>query len=208
MLSCIVAVYRDWGIGADGTQPVALHADRRRFAQLTRGAAVIVGRRTLADFPGGRPLKGRVNIVLSRRGIAADGIVPARSVEEAVRAAAEHDKAFVIGGASVYRVMLPYCDEVYVTKVDAQPVSDSFFPDLDADPAWTVAEAEEPAQEDGISYRFLRYVRQPAEAGPDMQESDKAEPEPQQPEKEEPRQPAEAEPEPQQPEEKETDRAD
>ena len=65
MLEAIVAVYSDWGIGANGTQPVVVKADRRHFREVTGGSAVIVGRRTLADFPGGRPLKGRENIVLN-----------------------------------------------------------------------------------------------------------------------------------------------
>ena len=72
-MDAIVAVYSDWGIGADGTQPVVLKADRQRFVELTRGRTVIVGRKTLADFPGGRPLKGRRNIVLTRQNAAIDG---------------------------------------------------------------------------------------------------------------------------------------
>ena len=72
-MDAIVAVYSDWGIGADGTQPVILKADRQHFVELTRGRTVIVGRRTLADFPGGRPLKGRRNIVLTRQSAAIDG---------------------------------------------------------------------------------------------------------------------------------------
>ena len=65
-MDLIVAVYDDWGIGKDGTQPVALSADRKFFRETTRGATVIVGRKTLADFPGGKPLPNRVNIVEDR----------------------------------------------------------------------------------------------------------------------------------------------
>ena len=72
-MDAIVAVYADWGIGAKGTQPLVIPADRRRFRELTMGAAVIVGRRTLEDFPGGRPLPGRENLVLSRRNITIEG---------------------------------------------------------------------------------------------------------------------------------------
>ena len=64
-MEAIVAVYSDWGIGRNGTQPVVLKADRAHFRNLTAGAAVIVGRRTLGDFPGGKPLKGRYNIVVT-----------------------------------------------------------------------------------------------------------------------------------------------
>ena len=65
-MDAIVAVYQDWGIGANGTQPVTLSADRRYFREKTQGAWVIVGRKTLADFPGGRPLPNRTTVVLSR----------------------------------------------------------------------------------------------------------------------------------------------
>ena len=65
-MELIVAVYDDWGIGRDGTQPIALTADRKFFRETTRGAMVIVGRRTIADFPGQKPLPGRVNVALSR----------------------------------------------------------------------------------------------------------------------------------------------
>ena len=64
-MQAIVAVYSDWGIGAKGTQPLVIPADRKRFRALTDGAAVIVGRKTMEDFPGGRPLKGRHNIVIN-----------------------------------------------------------------------------------------------------------------------------------------------
>ena len=82
-MDAIVAVYSDWGIGADGTQPVVLKADRAHFVALTKGRTVIVGRRTLADFPGGRPLKNRRNIVITRQNITIDGAETAHSAAEA-----------------------------------------------------------------------------------------------------------------------------
>lgn len=158
MMEAIVAVYADWGIGADGTQPVTLRADRRRFREVTEGASVIVGRRTLADFPGGKPLKNRKNIVLTRQETDIPGAVVAHSPEEAARSAAG-GRCFVIGGASVYAQMLPYIDRVYVTKIGLAPASDSFFPNLDEDPAWTCTDAGEPLSEDGIGFRFCVYER-------------------------------------------------
>lgn len=157
MIGAVVAVYADWGIGANGTQPVALKADRRHFREITDGAAVIVGRRTLADFPGGRPLKGRRSIVLTRQELVIPGAEVVHSPEAALRAAGE--RCLVIGGASVYRQMLPYIDRVYVTKLDVTPVSDSFFPNLDTDPDFLCTEAGLPQLEDGISYRFQIYDR-------------------------------------------------
>lgn len=158
-LEAIVAVYGDWGIGADGTQPVTVSADRKHFRDLTMGAAVIVGRRTLADFPGGRPLKGRTNIVLSRTAEPVEGAVMARSAAEALEKAAEYPRALCIGGASVYKELFPHFTRVNVTKLDVTPHSDAFFPDLDTDPAWRIAEESEEQEENGVRYRFLVYER-------------------------------------------------
>ena len=100
-MDAIVAVYSDWGIGDGGTQPVVLKADRVHFRQVTDGNAVIVGRKTLSDFPGGRPLKNRYNIVVTRQDIQIEGAQVVHSTEEALTAAAEHPRCLVIGGASV-----------------------------------------------------------------------------------------------------------
>ena len=158
-MDAVVAVYADWGIGCGGTQPVALRADRRHFRELTDGAAVIVGRKTLGDFPGGKPLKNRHNIVLTRSSIDIPGAEVVHAPEEAAAAGSAHERCFVIGGASVYHAMLPGIDRVFVTKLEAAPVSDSFFPDLDADPAWHCTETGPRCEEDGIGYRFCTYER-------------------------------------------------
>ena len=158
-MDVIVAVYADWGIGAGGTQPVVLHADRKHFRELTDSAAVIVGRKTLADFPGGKPLKGRHNIVLSSTAPRVEGAELVRTVEEAVAAAGKRERCFVIGGASVYRQLLPYADRAFVTQIDRTPPSDSYFPDLDADPAWTRTETGPWQEEDGVRFRFCTYER-------------------------------------------------
>lgn len=158
-MDAIVAVYSDWGIGCGGTQPVTLLADRRRFREVTEGAAVIVGRKTLDDFPGGRPLKNRVNIVLTRRDIELEGAVTVHSAEEALAEAARYPRALVIGGESVYRQLLPHVGRVYVTKIDAAPHSDSFFPNLDAAADWRLADPGEELEEDGVRFRFAVYER-------------------------------------------------
>lgn len=158
-MDAIVAVYSDWGIGARGTQPVVLPEDRKHFAALTAGAAVIVGRRTMEDFPGGRPLRGRTNLVLTRRAEPIDGAVTVRTPEEAAALAGRYERVFVIGGESVFRQMLPHIDRVFVTKIALRPHSDSFFPDLDALPDWRCADAGEPLESGGIGYRFCTYER-------------------------------------------------
>lgn len=158
-MELIVAVYEDWGIGRDGTQPVALGADRKFFRETTRGATVIVGRKTLADFPGGKPLPGRRNLVLSRSDPEIPGAQVVHSPQEAVGACREDPRVFVIGGGSVYRQMLPFCQRAYVTKVGAKPESDTFFPDLDADSGWRLAQVLLEGEENGIPYRMCLYER-------------------------------------------------
>ena len=158
-MELIVAVYDDWGIGRDGTQPIALSADRKFFRQTTKGAMVIVGRKTLSDFPGGKPLPNRVNVVLTRGNVDIEGVVVCHSPEEAAELAATAERAMVIGGGSIYRQMLPMCDTAYITKVHATPVSDTFFHNLDEDPAWKLEEVLLSGEENGIAYEMCLYKR-------------------------------------------------
>lgn len=158
-MDAIVAVYSDWGIGDGGTQPVVLKADRRHFRSLTDGSAVIVGRKTLADFPGGKPLANRFNIVVSRQGINVDGALVVHSTGEALDAAEDFEQCFVIGGASVYMQFFNYLERVYVTKIDIEPQSDSFFPNLDRNPEWECVAQEPWEEENGIRYCFCTYEK-------------------------------------------------
>ena len=158
-MELIVAVYDDWGIGKDGTQPVALKADRKFFRETTRGAMVIVGRRTIDDFPGKQPLPGRVNVALTRTVTDIPGFTVCTSPEEAAELAKAAERAMVIGGGSIYRQMLAYCDTAYVTKVHAQPESDTFFPNLDEDPLWYLSEVLQSGEEDGIGYEMCLYKK-------------------------------------------------
>lgn len=158
-MEAIVAVYEHWGIGCCGTQPVVVSEDRKHFRNVTAGAAVIVGRRTLADFPGGKPLKNRINIVLTKQDIEIEGAIVVHSVEEALREAAKTERCLCIGGESIYRQMFPYIDKVHVTKIEACPDSDAYFPDLDTDEAWRVADSGEEKEENGLRYRFMVYER-------------------------------------------------
>ena len=158
-MELIVAVYDDWGIGKDGTQPIALAADRKFFRENTRGAMVIAGRKTVGDFPGGKPLPGRVNVVLTRSAQEIPGFTVCHSPEEAVQLAKTAERATVIGGGSVYRQMLPLCTKAYVTKVHCTPVSDTYFPNLDEDQAWEMTKVIQSGEEDGISYEMCLYER-------------------------------------------------
>ena len=158
-MEAIVAVFSDWGIGSEGTQQIVLRADRAHFRELTAGAAVIVGRRTMEDFPGGRPLKGRNNIVVTRQNLEIEGAELAHDTAEALELAKKYPRTLVIGGASIYRQFLPFVDTVHITKIDRAPASDSFFEDLDAAPGWALSDQTPWQEEDGVRYCFATYKR-------------------------------------------------
>ena len=158
-MDLIAAVYADWGLGCHGTQPLVIPADRRHFREITGTSAILVGRKTLEDFPGGKPLKNRVNIVLTHRDIAIDDAIVVHSLEEARRIAAEYDRCFVAGGASIYNALLADCERAYLTKIDACPESDVFLPNLDALPDWICTDAGELQHHGTIPYRFMTYER-------------------------------------------------
>ena len=158
-MELIVAVYDDWGICCCGTQPIALSADRKFFRETTRGAMVIAGRKTIGDFPGQKPLPGRVNVALTRTVQEIPGFTVCASAEAAVELAKTAQRCFVIGGGSVYRQMLPYCDAAYITKVHTTTDCDTYFPNLDEDAAWYLVEKLMGGEEDGIAYEMLLYRR-------------------------------------------------
>ena len=157
-MNLIVAVDQNWAIGKDGDQLVYLKEDLKRFRTLTSGHTVILGRKTLATFPGGRPLKNRRNLILSRNPqFQAEGAEVFSSVEELVKQA--DGDAFVMGGASVYEQLLPYCDTAYITKIHAGFPADTYFLNLDQSGEWGVSEESESLEQDGISYHYVTYSR-------------------------------------------------
>jgi len=159
----VVAVDKNWGIGNDGNLLFHISEDLKNFRRLTEGKTVILGRKTLATFPKGAPLKNRRNVILSRdESYSVEGAEVARSVEEAAELLKNEstDNVVVIGGESIYRQMLPLCDTAIVTKIDAEaPASDKFFPNLDEDENWYLAEESEVKEENGIKFKFCTYKR-------------------------------------------------
>lgn len=159
-MQLIVAVDQNWAIGYRGDQLFYIPDDLKRFKALTTGHPVLLGRKTLATFPGGKPLKGRENLILSRdRAFCPEGARVFRDLPSLLTAAPED--SFVIGGQSVYTALLPYCSTAYVTRVDAAFPADTFFPDLDAYPAWTVTETSDTMEYEGLRFRYLTYQRIP-----------------------------------------------
>ena len=162
-MNAIVAVCQDWGIGHEGSLLVRNREDMESFVRHTKGGTVIMGRNTLESFPGGRPLRDRRNIVLTRNpDYAPEGVEPVHSVAEAIEAVANEDPetVYVIGGASVYRQMLPHCERVFVTKNGCLRPADAFFPNLDEDPAWVIEDlSDEGETDEGIPFVFVTYRR-------------------------------------------------
>lgn len=157
-MKAIVAVDMNGGIGREGKLLYHISTDLKRFKALTMGHPVILGRKTLATFPGGKPLPGRRNLVLSRDpDFHPEGVEVFRDLPSLLEAAPED--SFVIGGESVYFRLLPYCDEVYMTCVLDAGEADAFFPQLNVDPAWTLAEVEKPMEEGDVAFQFKTYRR-------------------------------------------------
>ena len=157
-MNVIVAVDRNWAIGKDGDQLVYLSEDLKRFKALTMGHPVILGRKTLATFPGGRPLKGRRNLILSRDpAFAPEGGEVYRDLEELLSRAPED--AFVVGGGEVYRQLLNRCATAYVTRLEADFPADTWFPDLDARPDWSLLRREGPFRHQRLTYWYDTYRR-------------------------------------------------
>lgn len=158
-MNLIVAVDQNWAIGKGGDQLCYLKEDLKRFKELTLGHPVILGRKTLATFPGGRPLKGRRNLILSRNpGFAPPEAEVFSSLEELLAAAPQD--AFVIGGASVYQALLDRCDTACITRIEAAfPGADCWFPNLDERPEWKIAEEGPVLEEKGVRFRYVTYER-------------------------------------------------
>ena len=157
-MKLIAAVDEHWALGKGGDQLVYISQDLKRFKTLTTGHPVILGRKTMATFPGGRPLKGRRNLILSRNpDFAPEGAEVYPDLDSLLAQAPED--SCVIGGASVYQALLGKCDTAYITKIHKSYPADCWLPDLDVDPHWTLAEESEPLEEDGLIFHYATYKR-------------------------------------------------
>ncbi len=161
MIRAIVHVDAEWGIGKGNDMMFSLPKDMKFFRETTTGHTVVMGGNTLRSFPNQKPLKNRVNIVLSR-GQVCDECVFVRSYEELKTAlkARENEDIYIIGGGEVYRELLPYCHEALVTKVDAVGGAETFFPNLDERPDFVCVDEGEPVEDNGYTIRFTRYQNQ------------------------------------------------
>lgn len=161
-MKLIVAVDANWGIGCKNELLVRIPSDQRFFRETTTGNVVVMGRKTLESFPGGKPLKDRVNIVLTKENRSGEyGEVIVHSIEEAMEEIKKYPERsiYIIGGETIYRQFLPFCDVAYVTKIDHAYEADAYFPNLDEDSEWKLAEESEEQTYFDITYTFARYER-------------------------------------------------
>lgn len=158
MIRAIVHADKEWGIGKGNDMMFSLPLDMKFFRETTSGHTVVMGGNTLRSFPNQKPLKNRVNIVLSR-GQIRDDCVLVRSFDElkVEMKKRENEEIYVIGGGVIYKELLPYCEEVLVTKVDAVGGAEVFFPNLDEHPDFECVYESERIEDNGYAIRFTTY---------------------------------------------------
>ena len=164
-MNLIVNVDSNWAIGYRGKLLVSIPEDMKFFRSETTGKVVVLGRKTLESFPGGQPLKNRTNIILTRNpNYQVKGAIICHSVEEVLEELKKYNSedVYIIGGDSIYKAFLPYCDVAHVTRTDHVYDADAWFPNLEEDPEWVLTgESEEKTYFD-LEFRFCRYERREA----------------------------------------------
>ena len=158
-MRAILHADKEWGIGKKNGLMFRIPADMNFFRETTTGNVVVMGSNTLKSFPGGNPLKNRTNIVLYPEGEDRDDCKIVRSLDELFAEIKKYDgdKVFVIGGAMMYKTLLPYCTEVLVTKVDAFGGADAYFENLDEHPDFTLVYKSDPVETNGYQLNFCTY---------------------------------------------------
>ena len=161
-MNIIAAVDNNWAIGFRGQLLVSIPNDQRHFREETTGKVVVLGRKTLQTFPQGQPLKNRTNIILStdKKYQVKDAIV-VHSVEELLEELKKYpsEDIYIIGGESIYRQLLPYCDTAHITKIDHEYQADTYFPNLDKDAEWEITADSDELTYFDIPYTFVKYER-------------------------------------------------
>ena len=161
-MNLIVNVDKNWAIGYGGKLLVSIPEDMKFFRSETTGKVVVLGSKTLATFPGGQPLKNRTNIILTRNPeFTAKGAVVCHSVEETLEELKKYpsEDVYIIGGDTIYRQFLPYCDTAHVTRMEHAYDADAWFPNLDEDPEWELTGQSEEKTYFDLEFTFCRYER-------------------------------------------------
>jgi dihydrofolate reductase len=158
-MKLIVAVDKNWGIGKDGQLLCYLSGDLKYFKEKTLGKTVVMGRKTLESLPGAKPLPNRKNIVLSRdKNFQKDGCLVFSEIQDFLENCKDDD-VMVMGGGSIYKQLLKYCDTCYITKIDKAFEADTQFPNLDEMKDFQLTWISEAQNENGITYYFTEYKR-------------------------------------------------
>ena len=159
-MNLIVVVDNKWGIGKNNNLLFSLKKDMAFFRQTTTGKVVVMGAKTFQTFPNGA-LPNRVNIVLDHQGNNHDGATTVTTVEDLFALLQNYntDDVFVIGGATVYKLLLNHCQTAYVTKVQADGDAEVFFPNLDEMESWQLVETSEDVQDGNYTINFCKYVQ-------------------------------------------------
>ncbi|MBQ7236165.1 MAG: dihydrofolate reductase [Clostridia bacterium] len=157
-MKAIVAVDKKWGIGKDNGLLFSISADMKFFRETTAGKVVVMGANTLKSFPNGNPLKNRTNIVLSSK-IKRDDCIVIDDIEKLIAEIKKYpkDDVYLIGGAMLYKTLLPYCEQALVTKVDADGGAQVFFPNLDELKEWKCAYSSESLESNDYKIKFTTY---------------------------------------------------
>ena len=161
-MNLIVAVDKNWAIGLHNDLLVSIPADMKFFRETTMGKVVVMGRKTLESFPGKQPLKKRTNIVLTRdKNYEVKDAIVVHSVEELMEElkAYSEEEIYVIGGESIYRLLLPYCKVAHITKINHAYEADTYFPNLDEMEDWEITGVSEEQTYFNLEYEFVRYER-------------------------------------------------
>lgn len=163
-MNIILAADRNWAIGKDNDLLIHLPGDLKYFKQMTTGKTVIMGRKTLESLPGGKPLPNRRNIILTRTAdFKVSGAEVLNSIEDVLHLIKsgniESDEAFIIGGADIYKQMMPYCDKFYITKIDAELPADRYFVDLDEVDDLKITWTGPIEEYKGTKYQYVLYER-------------------------------------------------
>lgn len=158
----IAAVDKNWAIGNKGRLLVRISEDQKNFRNETMGHVVVLGRKTLEEFPGGRPLKGRTNIILSGNPeYTVDGAVVVNSLDELFVELKKYDSddIYVIGGQTVYDALIPYCDTGIITKINEEFDADAYIPNLDKISGWEVADRRSGDDLSQYDFTFVTYKK-------------------------------------------------
>ena len=161
-MNLIAAVDKNWAIGKNNDLLYSIKEDMQFFRSTTLNKVVVMGRKTLESFPNAKPLKNRINIVLSSdKNLKIEGATIVNDLQMLFDELKKYDtnEVFVIGGGAIYKMLEPYCDTAYITEINAEKDADIFFPNLSKMEEWKLIESSDKKEDNGIEFVFNKYIR-------------------------------------------------